>query len=334
MTSAFISTIKLFGSKFCSNEIACAFSTRKLEHIGTLQPLQNKPKYKTGQMFLHKVFAYRGVILFPWTVNVYERKPEIRTPQENDVRNLLKNAVPDIRTYYQVLMDTRDTSSIAMQTEAVTFLSAADLGMGNTNVLYTIPGIDYVAHEDIIPYTSVENAPLQHKLFETFLKRGANEELYATESFNNWQSTNHTCLELSKVYLETTKNIQVTAIPFFLGFKKSRKSQPAEYWWRYCIRVENLGEASVQLQERNWRIFSNGSVQAVKGRGVVGREPVLDSNQPAFQYSSHVSLRSPNGHMWGTFCFEKEDGEQFDIRIPSFILESKSLKSCDLNNDV
>ncbi len=44
------------------------------------------------------------------------------------------------------------------------------------------------------------------------------------------------------------------------------------YWWRYCIRLENLGEATVQLRERNWRIFSlSGTLETVRGRGVVGQ---------------------------------------------------------------
>ena len=42
-----------------------------------------------------------------------------------------------------------------------------------------------------------------------------------------------------------------------------------------------------------------------------------------FQYSSHVNLQSPSGHMWGTFKMEKEDGTFFEARIPSFYLECK-----------
>ena len=69
--------------------------------------------------------------------------------------------------------------------------------------------------------------------------------------------------------------------------------------WRYSIRLENLGEQAVTLRERNWRIFSlSGTLETVRGRGVVGHEPVLNQEQPAFQYSSHVSLQAPSGHMW------------------------------------
>lgn len=42
--------------------------------------------------------------------------------------------------------------------------------------------------------------------------------------------------------------------------------------WRYCVRLENLGEEVVQLRERHWRIFSlSGTLETVRGRGVVGQ---------------------------------------------------------------
>ena len=86
----------------------------------------------------------------------------------------------------------------------------------------------------------------------------------------------------------------------------SRENQQNNvYWWRYCIRLENLGEATVQLRERNWRIFSlSGTLETVRGRGVVGQEPILSRDQPAFQYSSHVSLQAPSGHMWWVEKYE------------------------------
>jgi len=35
-----------------------------------------------------------------------------------------------------------------------------------------IPGIDYVSHDDILPYTVTENAkPIQHELFDKFLTK-------------------------------------------------------------------------------------------------------------------------------------------------------------------
>lgn len=33
----------------------------------------------------------------------------------------------------------------------------------------------------------------------------------------------------------------------------------------------------------------------------MGQEPALTRTLPAFQYSSHVSLQAPSGHMWFAF---------------------------------
>lgn len=51
------------------------------------------------------------------------------------------------------------------QSEAVTFLGNQE----SSRSLYAIPGLDYVAHEDIIPYVSAEKTPLNHELFDKFL---------------------------------------------------------------------------------------------------------------------------------------------------------------------
>ena len=119
----------------------------------------------------------------------------------------------------------------------------------------------------------------------------------AQETLRAWQEKNHPWLELSDVHKETTENIRVTVIPFYMGYRENQNTNV--YWWRYCIRLENLGEHTVTLRERNWHIFSlSGTLETVRGRGVVGEEPILSRQRPSFQYSSHVSLQAPSGHMW------------------------------------
>ncbi len=89
---------------------------------------------------------------------------------------------------------------------------------------------------------------------------------------------------------------------FCFGFSGSRSAQGAGvHWWRYSIRIENLNpDEAVTLRERHWRIFSlSGTLETVRGKGVVGQEPRLSKEYPAFQYSSHVSLSAASGHMWG-----------------------------------
>jgi len=53
----------------------------------------------------------------------------------------------------------------------------------------------------------------------------------------------------------------------------------ALYQWRYCIRLENLGDDTVQLRERHWRIFSlSGTLETVRGRGIIGKVRYLNKS--------------------------------------------------------
>ncbi|KAJ6216809.1 hypothetical protein RDWZM_007966 [Blomia tropicalis] len=272
-------------------------------------------KYDTGQFFLHRVFGYRGVTLFPWTAKVYDR--DIRKKQPTQKSN-------NTDEYNEFKMNGK------AQMEAVTFLGNQD----NTRALYAIPGLDYVAHEDIIPYTSTESTPIQHQLFSKFLTYEPDKEppFAPRETLLAWQEKNHPWLELSDVHRETTENIRVTVIPFYMGCRLSQNNNV--YWWRYCVRIENLGETSVQLRERHWQIYSiPGILESIRGRGVVGEEPVLSKAYPAFQYSSHVSLQDPSGHMWGIFKMEREDGTVFDCKIPAFALDSKQQNGAKSGGD-
>lgn len=91
----------------------------------------------------------------------------------------------------------------------------------------------------------------------------------------------------------------IEKFPLTSGARSTQGS--TAHWWRYSIRIENLNEnAPVTLRERHWRIFSlSGTLETVRGKGVVGQEPRLSKEFPVFQYSSHISLSSSSGHMWG-----------------------------------
>ncbi|KAL5274627.1 POLDIP2 family protein [Megaselia abdita] len=317
----------------------------KLDLIGKFELPKSEGKYDTGQLFLHRVFGYRGVIIFPFQAKVYDRDNSSTTPaksiKDNDSnskenvgkepeQNSSKEIKAKLNTFYQVLIDSRDCPFIRAQSEAVTFLGNHD----SNRSLYAIPGLDYVSHDDIMPYKSEEKTPVHHELFDKFLAYvpGKDPPFEGQATLKAWHQKNHPWLELSDVHKETTENIRVTVIPFYMGCRDTPAS--SVYWWRYCVRLENLGELSVQLRERHWRIFSlSGTLETVRGRGVIGQEPVLSSKLPAFQYSSHVSLQAPSGHMWGTFRLEREDGHTFDCRIPPFSLESKPDEPQTSTND-
>ncbi|BES90435.1 Protein of unknown function (DUF525) [Nesidiocoris tenuis] len=324
MSCLVVRSIRLFRRNVASsNSLKLLRQYARLIEVGKLESPRSTD-YETGQLFLHKIFSYRGVVLFPWVARVYDRDSPVPRPSDR----VAEDGAPDGKeikgkshTFYQVLIDTRDCPHIRAQTEAVTFLGNQE----GSRSLYAIPGLDYVAHDDIVPYKSADKNPIQHELFDKFLLYNSKSDppFVPHDTLKAWQKKNHPWLELSDVHKETTENVRITVIPFYMGSRDNQSS--LVYWWRYCIRIENLGETSVQLRERHWRIFSlSGTLETVRGRGVVGQEPVLSKESPAFQYSSHVSLQAPSGHMWGTFRMEREDGYTFDCRIPPFSLESKS----------
>uniref|UniRef100_A0A8B9XDJ5 DNA polymerase delta interacting protein 2 n=1 Tax=Bos mutus grunniens TaxID=30521 RepID=A0A8B9XDJ5_BOSMU len=247
-----------------------------LETVGVFEVPKQNGKYETGQLFLHSVFGYRGVVLFPWQARLYDRDVASAAPEkaENPAGHGSKEVKGKTHTYYQVLIDARDCPHISQrsQTEAVTFLANHD----DSRALYAIPGLDYVSHEDILPYTSTDQVPIQHELFERFLLYDQTKAppFVARETLRAWQEKNHPWLELSDVHRETTENIRVTVIPFYMGMREAQNSHV--YWWRYCIRLENLDSDVVQLRERHWRIFSlSGTLETVRGRGVVGRVSIF-----------------------------------------------------------
>ena len=94
-----------------------------------------------------------------------------------------------------------------------------------------------MAHEDILPYTSTEKQPIQHELFDKFLMLDPEKDppYSPRETLRAWQEKNHPWLELSDVHKETTENIRVTVIPFYMG---CRNSQNTNVYW-VCLLIES-----------------------------------------------------------------------------------------------
>lgn len=87
--------------------------------------------------------------------------------------------------------------------------------------LYAIPGLDYVSHDDIIPYSvwPKDRKPLRHDLFDNFLVHTGNNDISfkASEKLHGWQARNHKFLEFTTVHREITEGVRVTVIPFFVS---------------------------------------------------------------------------------------------------------------------
>ena len=126
------------------------------------------------------------------------------------------------------------------------------------------------------------------------------------------------------MYAATTRAILVTVQPQYLP-DQSNPSK-SEYVWAYKVRIENKADFTVQLRSRHWKITDGlGRLQEVKGPGVVGKTPMLRPGD-VFEYTSGTPLSTPSGIMSGTYQMVSESGENFDIEIPTFSLDTPTDK--------
>ena len=122
------------------------------------------------------------------------------------------------------------------------------------------------------------------------------------------------------MYQAVTHSVRVTVEPAF----DPERSEPEEslFFWRYSIEIANLGDKTVTLKERHWRITdAAGRQQEVRGPGVVGEQPTLKPGE-AFRYTSGCPLTTPSGMMVGEYRMVGEDGRSFEVAIPAFSLDS------------
>ena len=88
----------------------------------------------------------------------------------------------------------------------------------------------------------------------------------------------------------------------------------------YTITITNLGQTSAKLISRHWIITdANNHVQEVRGQGVVGEQPLLKPSQ-SFEYTSGTVLTTQVGTMRGSYQMQTDDGAQFEVQIPQFVL--------------
>ena len=121
-------------------------------------------------------------------------------------------------------------------------------------------------------------------------------------------------------YEATTRDIIVRVSPTFVD----DDSSPVQdyYFWSYAVEIVNNSSQTVQLRSRYWKITdAEGRTEEVRGAGVVGEQPILDPGE-SYHYTSGAPLRTPSGLMQGAYQMETEDGESFDVAIPTISLDS------------
>ncbi len=122
------------------------------------------------------------------------------------------------------------------------------------------------------------------------------------------------------MYQAQTRQIQVTVTPAFMPEQSKPRSR--QFFWAYTVEIVNLGQETVQLHMRHWRITDGeGRLQQVDGLGVIGQQPVLPPGT-RFEYTSGCPLATPEGIMTGSYEMITDKGEHFSVEIPAFSLDS------------
>lgn len=124
------------------------------------------------------------------------------------------------------------------------------------------------------------------------------------------------------MYCETTDGISVSVRPTYIR----EHSDPSQglFVFSYEVTLTNESRKSARLVARHWVIRDGDGVEReVQGEGVVGEQPNLIPGG-SYTYSSFCPLATPTGSMRGTYRMAREDGTQFDIRIPLFFLRDLS----------
>ena len=102
----------------------------------------------------------------------------------------------------------------------------------------------------------------------------------------------------------------------------AQQSEPAQdhYVFAYTVTISNRGDVAANLLRRHWVITdAKGRTFEVKGEGVVGEQPYLKPGED-FEYTSGTRLDTPTGSMHGSYLMRTDEGLEFEVEIPTFIL--------------
>ena len=102
--------------------------------------------------------------------------------------------------------------------------------------------------------------------------------------------------------------------------EKESDPETNRYVFAYTITISNTGAQAAQLMNRHWVITNgDGERQEVRGKGVVGEQPLIPPGE-SFRYTSAAVLETAVGAMHGSYEFEGDSGNVFDVDIPAFSL--------------
>ncbi|VDK76711.1 unnamed protein product [Onchocerca ochengi] len=295
-----------------------------LKDLGRLTVIQTDDEpYIPGQLFIHKLFPYRGIVLCSFSCPVEEK---LLNANNEDPVILTQKSL-----FYQVLIHCGDWKNMHFPVDITSYLEDAGTIHGE-KVLTVVFGMDCVPHDEIVPFRTHITRPIAHNLFDGLFECTAvedNDLIFSIRKEPSFLIGHHSNCLLNQfkphsAYRETTDGIRVTVITFYLGLNTVSGQQ--KHWWRYVIRLENLKPCHIIIRSREMKVYSLSNMQQQKIPSIAGGNPRLTPEEPSFQYSGMVGVVVDKGsYAWGNFTMEREeDRTSFLVKVPTFRLEFDS----------
>ncbi len=95
----------------------------------------------------------------------------------------------------------------------------------------------------------------------------------------------------------------------------------SEHIFTYEVHIKNNSKNPVQLIARHWEIYdAGGERKTVRGAGVVGQQPIIESGE-TYTYQSAVGVLGEIGSMSGYYLMEDLIArDTIRVNIPKFVL--------------
>ncbi len=112
--------------------------------------------------------------------------------------------------------------------------------------------------------------------------------------------------------------IRVTTVPAYAA--EHSDPEAGKHVFTYTITIHNDGDGAAKLVSRHWVIIDgNGKREDVRGPGVVGQTPRVEPGA-SYEYQSFCPLKTRWGTMEGSYHMRRDDGTEFDVAVPRFVL--------------
>jgi len=282
-------------------------SSSPVKALGRLVSERELP-YASGQVFIHKVFAYRGAIIWSFRCPVVEEDTGLL--QSDDL--------------YQVLIHKGDWTNMKFSSNWTSWLSDGSTGRGQ---MAHVQGMDCVSHSDIIPYQALDHPPIDHEFYDEIFDPNPlpeSDEVSSTGFVRKEMQEfcrRQTFLTPQKVHRITLNGVCLTVVTFYLG--PIQDLDHLDHYWRFAVRLHNFGTEAVSI--RGIRLTAHGPnfVRDSAVPDLSGCKVRLWSQEPACQFASVIQLPyESNVHMRIKFKLERDNGfGTFDLGLSSIAVE-------------